>query len=40
MGLRLGETLALQVGDIDARRKQVHVWRSKTIGTRCDILDT
>ena len=25
MGLRLGETLALEVGDIDAQRKQVHI---------------
>lgn len=29
MGLRLGETLSLQVGDIDAERKQVHIRRSK-----------
>lgn len=29
MGLRLGETLALQVGDIDASRKQVHIRRGK-----------
>jgi integrase len=29
MGLRLGETLALQVGDIDAGRKQVHIRRGK-----------
>ena len=29
MGLRLGETLALQVGDIDAQRKQVHIRRDK-----------
>jgi len=29
MGLRLGETLALQVGDIDAQRKQVHIRRGK-----------
>ena len=29
MGLRLGETLALQVGDIDAERKRVHVRRGK-----------
>ncbi|MCA1778083.1 MAG: tyrosine-type recombinase/integrase [Xanthomonadaceae bacterium] len=27
MGLRLGETLALQVGDIDADRHQVHIRR-------------
>jgi integrase len=29
MGLRLGETLALQVGDIDAERKRVHIRRAK-----------
>jgi len=29
MGLRLGETLSLQVGDIDGKRKQVHVRRGK-----------
>jgi integrase/recombinase XerD len=29
MGLRLAETLALQVGDIDAQRKQVHIRRGK-----------
>lgn len=29
MGLRLSETLSLQVGDIDAGRKQVHVRRGK-----------
>ncbi len=29
MGLRLGETLSLQVGDIDAQRKRVHVRRGK-----------
>lgn len=29
MGLRLGETLALQVGDIDAERKLVHIRRGK-----------
>jgi integrase len=29
MGLRLGETLALQVGDIDAQRKRVHIRRGK-----------
>jgi integrase/recombinase XerD len=29
MGLRLSETLALQVGDIDAERKQVHIRRGK-----------
>jgi integrase len=29
MGLRLGESLALQVGDIDAQRKQVHIRRGK-----------
>jgi site-specific recombinase XerD len=29
MGLRLGEALALQVGDIDGSRKQVHVRRGK-----------
>ncbi|MGH8474529.1 MAG: tyrosine-type recombinase/integrase [Methylococcales bacterium] len=29
MGLRLSETLALQVGDIDAQRKQVHFRRGK-----------
>jgi len=29
MGLRLSETLALQVGDIDAARKQVHIRRGK-----------
>lgn len=29
MGLRLGETLSLQVGDIDAERKLVHIRRGK-----------
>ena len=29
MGLRLSETLALQVGDIDPNRKQVHIRRGK-----------
>jgi site-specific recombinase XerD len=29
MGLRLGETLALQVGDIDAERQRVHIRRGK-----------
>jgi integrase len=29
MGLRLGETLALQVGDIDGQRQQVHIRRGK-----------
>jgi integrase len=29
LGLRLGETLALEVGDIDAQRKQVHIRRGK-----------
>ena len=29
MGLRLEETLSLQVGDIDAQRRQVHVRRGK-----------
>jgi integrase/recombinase XerD len=29
MGLRLGETLALEVGDIDGPRKQVHIRRGK-----------
>lgn len=29
MGLRLAETLSLQVGDIDARRKRVHIRRGK-----------
>ena len=29
MGLRLGETLSLQVGDIDASRKRVHIRRGK-----------
>jgi len=29
MGLRLGETLALQVGDIDGQRKQIHIRRGK-----------
>jgi len=29
MGLRLSETLALQVGDIDAQRKLVHIRRGK-----------
>lgn len=29
MGLRLGETLALQIGDIDAHRQQVHIRRGK-----------
>ena len=28
-GLRLSETLALQVSDIDAQRKQVHIRRGK-----------
>ena len=28
-GLRLGETLALQVGDIDGQRKHVHIRRGK-----------
>ena len=29
MGLRLGETLALEVGDIDAQRKRVHIRHGK-----------
>jgi integrase len=29
MGLRLGEALALEVGDIDGERKQVHIRRGK-----------
>jgi integrase len=29
MGLRLSETLSLQVGDIDAERKQIHIRRGK-----------
>jgi integrase len=29
MGLRLGETLALEVGDIDGQRQQVHIRRGK-----------
>ncbi len=29
MGLRLGETLTLQVGDIDSKRKLVHIRRGK-----------
>ncbi len=29
MGLRLGETLSLQVGDIDAQRRRVHIRRGK-----------
>ena len=29
MGLRLAETLSLQVGDIDAERKQMHIRRGK-----------
>ena len=29
MGLRLSETLALQIGDIDGERKQVHIRRGK-----------
>ena len=29
MGLRLSETLALQVGDIDGQRKQIHIRRGK-----------
>ena len=29
MGLRLSETLSLQVGDIDGQRKQVHIRRGK-----------
>jgi len=29
MGLRLSETLALEVGDIDGERKQVHIRRGK-----------
>ena len=30
MGLRLSETLSLQVGDIDGKRKQVHIRRGKS----------
>jgi len=29
MGLRLSETLALQVGDVDGKRRQVHIRRGK-----------
>ena len=29
LGLRLGETLALEVGDIDANRMQVHIRNAK-----------
>ncbi|TYT73782.1 tyrosine-type recombinase/integrase, partial [Desulfobotulus mexicanus] len=29
MGLRLGETLALEVGDIDAKRQKVHIRQGK-----------
>jgi integrase len=29
MGLRLSETLSLQVGDIDAKRQRVHIRRGK-----------
>lgn len=29
MGLRLGESLSLQLGDIDAKRKQIHIRRGK-----------
>jgi integrase len=29
MGLRLAETLALQVGDIEGKRKRVHIRRGK-----------
>jgi integrase len=29
MGLRLGETLALEVGDIDAETRRVHIRRGK-----------
>lgn len=29
MGLRLGETLALEVGDVDAGRQQIHIRRGK-----------
>jgi len=29
MGLRLGEALSMQVGDIDGKRKQVHIRRGK-----------
>ena len=29
MGLRLGETLTLEVGDIDAERRQIHIRRGK-----------
>jgi len=29
LGLRLGEGLRLEVGDIDAQRHRVHIWDSK-----------
>ena len=35
MGLRLGETLALQTGDIDGQRLQVHLRRGKGHQDRC-----
>ncbi|MCK9363373.1 MAG: site-specific integrase [Syntrophales bacterium] len=34
MGLRLSETLALQVGDIDSKRKLVHIRRGKGLKDR------
>ena len=34
MGLRLGETLSLEVGDIDAERRQVHIRPARAWGKR------